>query len=661
MSRKDSKFKAQQTRDAYAKNSHLRARRAGITEPVIVDAIPNDPDGLMPVSVLPTGIRIQVQDWRGGAEMPDFTEQLVIEWKFAVETDDRYKPLLRQTFTTPLGEIFPIQLTIPPAEIDGREGRFDFRYGVQVWSDASFAYSLPVPVTLDRTPPWGAASPEAIVALPLVTSDTLTSDNGVRFTIPSFIDDKKEFTHVAIGWLKVPQDPDQPFLPDLDLILPADQEVVIPRITVEQLGSGDHYVVYTLRDKAGNTSRVSRVRTVPVALGLLPAGLKKPVVPLAVDGVVDLLDAHAGVGVEIPLYDNHDPRDTVIVKWGASSVLPVPVGEQPTDPLSIPIAWQYLDAEYNLAIGRQATPVSYSVVRGTTSFLLDPNDEIMVDVDFSTTGPINPGNPDPVNPVLGVVTVTGDSGNENHLIDTDAGLPASITVPLYTPLTVGDEITVHWNGVAIANTYTVTGLEVNAFTLEVTWAEILAGKPGPEVPVYFTLSNPAFENDQRSGSTLVNVEAISITLAEVIYVDAYKPNATTLILNCSALRKNGNDIGYRVHIPPSEHLIPGETVTVEWKLETAGGVSIPGSEKKEVLTITAQSAVNGIAWHLKPYDDVILPSYSTSETWAYGITTYTLEINGVPVTSSPASAIVAISNIAQGHDTCDLSVVVAFP
>lgn len=664
------KLKAQQVRHDYLKwRAQRNSGKAVIGVPVVVDAIAADADGLMPITALDSDIQIRIPSWSAGTPPPGFVEKLLFQWKLITEDDTRYVTLLDEEFPTDALPSFPLDKGIAKAHFEGREGGFHFRYGVKGWNDSLPVFSAPVPITLDRTAPYADQidpTPLAIEALgPLTDADLVA---GVSVIIPDFVEDKKDFVTVKLAWSNTVPPADTPVAPDVSVPLPSDRTIAIPSAVIKQFPSGDHYVAYELWDKAGNRSRVSYVRTVPVALGPPPTALKPPFVPLAPDSsdnLIDLADAHLGVVVEIPEYENSHYADQVVVKWGNTTLVGVPVGERPPfpEPIEIPVIWAHLVAEYAADPANRVTPVTYSIVRGTTLYPLPDADGIEVDVNFAYTGPDNPNDPDPVNPNLAPLSVKGPSGTVNHLAPSDANQDATATVPAPAPSAAGDIITLYWKGVAVAETKTLDGSEApgDPLDIKVLWSEILAGQAGI-VPVYYTLSNASFVNDQRSVDSDVTVDAILVNLAPAEYPDLSEVTGGNKILNCASLRQGiGGEIGYRVHIPASSYLIAGSSINLTWQLKE-GGVAVPNSEKTETQVILAGADLNGIEWFVQPYDPHILLAYTgTADKWAYAETTYTLTINSIPVSSTPTPTAVGISDLGSGIDTCDLSDITPLP
>lgn len=660
---------ARQVRERYIRQQReLKSQRTMQLVPVtVVDAFSGDADGLLPITALTGNLAIKVEDWRPLAPPPGFVEELHLEWRAGDST--AYSNLWTESFQTSTSIAFPLERFIEQKHFIGREGLFHFRYGIKGWNSAVIEYSQDQPITVDRTPPYGSDDPPAIEDPGPVNDTVLDADNGVFVTVPDFVEDKKEFVTVALVWSDKVPPPDKPIVPDVSRLLPADRRVLVPRALVDRYLSGDHYVAYELFDKAGNRSRPSRVRTVAVARGLLPANLKPPVVPLADDGLIDLADARTGVTVEIPRFGQYIPDDDVVVQWGATKLTPKRIGEGSNPfPVRVVVSWEHLATEYTApgsAPYDVTVPVTYEVLRGTTPFPLPNADGIEVDVNLAYPGPVNPGEPDPVNVSLDPVVVTGDSNTPDHLTSADQGTDALATVTLYSPTRLGEIITVYWNGVAVAETATLDGNEKpgDKVALTVLWSEVEAGGAG-NVPVYYTVTHPDFINPQQSPEKRVQVDAVPIILAAATFPDISTVGGGSL-LNCESLRKRTSDgqIGYRVSVPASRYLIAGEKITLNWVLKEADQTTdVAGTKLSEELPIGADADKNGIEWFVQPYSKHILPAQvDTTNGWAYAHLVYTLTINNNEVTSQFLNTVVGIQDLGDPSGTCDITSLPEFP
>jgi len=654
---------ARQVREHYIRQQReLNSYRSMQLPPVtVVDAIAGDADGLLPITALTGNLAIKVADWRQTTPPLGATEELQLEWR--PDGASEYIVLSTEPFIAPIGEAFPLDRFIELKHFMRSEGLFHFRYGVKGWNSDQIEYSLDQPITVDRTPPYGPYDPPAIDDPGSVTDAVLDTDNGVFVTVPDFVEDKKDYVRIAIVWSDTVPPADQPIVPDVLQLLPVDRKVLVSRDLVKRYPSGDHYVAYELFDKAGNRSRPSRVRTVAVARGLLPANLKPPVVPLARDGLIDLLDARLGVTVEIPGLDQYIPDDDVVVTWGATKLTPKRIGEGDNPfPVKVVVSWEHLKGEYTAPVSAPyevTVPVTYEVLRGTTPFPLPSADGIEVDVNLAYPGPVNPDEPDPVNISLDPVVVTGDSGTPNNLTDADQGEDATATVTLYSPARAGEVITVYWNGVAVAETVTLDGTESPGDKVSVTvlWSEVEVGGPG-NVPVYYTITHPDFFNPQQSRDTSVQVDAVPIVLAAATFPDISVVGSISL-LNCKSLRKRTSDdeVGYRVSVPASRYLIDGEEITLTWVLKEAGQTTdVTGTELSTKLTIGVGADTNGIEWFVQPYSQHILPAQlGTTNGWAYAHMIYELTIDKKTVTSQVVNTVVGIQDLGDPSGTCNIT------
>ena len=263
-SKKYQPLRAQKVRDDYAKQKRVLNRNADLPLlPVtVINAIDGDADGLLPVSALASDLAITIADWRQTAPPPGFTEDIHLEWR--PDNVSEFISISIETLSTPIMEPFPLQRAIEQRHFAQLEGLLHFRYGVKPWNDNEVQYATPQPITLDRIPPYGNEEPLAMEDPGQVNDASLDADGGVIVTVPDFVESKKDFVKVAIIWSDKIPPVDQAIIPDIFELLPANRQMLISRDLVERYASGDHYVAYELFDKAGNRSRVSRVRTVPI-------------------------------------------------------------------------------------------------------------------------------------------------------------------------------------------------------------------------------------------------------------------------------------------------------------------------------------------------------------------------------------------------------------
>lgn len=662
MSKVYRKRQGEEARRAYSQLVAERSLLGELDVPVVVDAIPGDPDGLLPEDKAHHPIRIEINEFAlepPGGSSTEFTTVVTLQWRresepefYAVHDD------IELSNKVPVQ--WPLQPTIDTSHFPIPEDKFIFRYKVKLWN-TNFDESVEVPIRIDKVAPYGDKPdpqdnpPEIKFTSPYITDNTLNLEDGVECFIKDFADPDRARIKVAVGWGAAPPDPGETIIPAFFGVLPPRGKITIPRSYVDNLKSGTYYVTYTLIDPAGNISKLSRVNSISVALGALPTNLKLHSVPLHADGLINRADA-AKVRVEIPLYDNPDPDDQIIVEWGAVLVPPTPVGEVPPDPISIPVSWPRLKAEYDFAAGgEQIVKVGYRVERAPqVEFRPDP-ETIDINVDFSMTGPIDPTDPDPnpVTPLLEKVSVISSSGVENKLSDVDFNQPATARFGAPYPTVAGDTFTLYWNGVAVADTYVADGSERpgTVINITITWDEIVDGGMHPELPVMYVMSHANFpNNDRESVTTHVAVSVISIVPEAPIFPDYSPP-----FLNCGALRTVNGVIGYRVKVPPSPYLVPGETIEMRWRvLDSDEATPIPAVDKDEELLIPDDAQTNGIDWFVE-YDRYVLPTDAASASrFTFADIDYTVPVDGSGTPSQKTHQIMSIALATPGA-TCELT------
>lgn len=660
----------EEKRRAYSR-SLIEPRLAGeMTPPDILDAVPLHPDGLLPRTALDAPIRIQIPEFQLGPIPSDgdtYTTELVLQWRR--ESDIEFQTISDMFELKNDGTVtFPLPLRIEMEKFAGLEGQYIFRYYATLWAGNN-DWSQEVRIRLDRTAPYGhlpdprdTPPPIEFTSTP-ITDATLSAQGGVECIIPDFDDPDKGRIIAAIGWSNAPPDPNETIIPAVSGLLLGSRKMTVTRDKIERLGSGTHYVTYVLVDPAGNVSKLSRVQNVPVALGALPTNLQLHSVPLAADGLINRADAFYGVTVDIPLYTNHEPTDHIFVEWGATTLPGYPVGEVPPAVIRVPVSWTRLKAEYDFSsAGVQTVKVGYRVDRAPQVEFRPTPRTIDVDVDFSTTGPIEPGDPDPdpVSPRLGLVTVYSSTDEEDELAEADFGEPATAKFKAPDPTVDGDIFTLYWKGVAVDDVYEADGAEtpgVTDISIIVTWDEIVEGGLDPALPVHYVMSNDDFpNNDRESRTTHVWVRAIRIVLDPPLIPDM----GSSPVLNCNHLRSVGGVVGYRVKIPASSHLEPGKEITMRWRpFDSSGTTPINNANKTTTIPIPNDAPTAGIDWFIE-YAAHVLPTDPGVGDSRHAFVEIDYSIEDV---RAPSEKFRKMMSIALGSDNayCDLDSVVPAP
>ncbi|VVN26834.1 hypothetical protein PS639_04578 [Pseudomonas fluorescens] len=346
--------------------------------PTIVDAIPGDADGLMPIDKINAALEVEIPLWSDRPPTPGLSLKDILVLEYSHSGLPGYVPIgspedILDQDAFPDSN-FPLERQIPLDVISSFEGTLKFRYTVTSWNGST--RNAESPVTIDRTGTIRPGTPVAFdVVEPLITDAVLTRDKGVKCVVPDFVEDKKDFVKVAVGWMAdLPEDEaDFPDLVAFFDLLPASREILVPEKFVTDIGSRTKYVVYFLYDKAGNRSEMSLPKSVQVALGTLPGALKPCTVPLADDGLIDRADAALPTHVHIEEYTGWSRDDGIIVSWGTNKLARTSVGTHLPFPLKITVPWAHMSAEYNFTSTPHVQPVDvdYTILRGDYTTWLD--------------------------------------------------------------------------------------------------------------------------------------------------------------------------------------------------------------------------------------------------------------------------------------------------
>lgn len=632
---------AERVRREYRKQLFKAGEALALDPPIVVDIIPDDPDGLIPITKNKDPLKIRIPRWPDRPEAGNpFTNKLYLDWMptSSAEFLPFHEEEVPGVDTLP-DDQFPLKREIPLNLFESYEGTFQLRYRVKEWNSATETPSPSAPVTLDRIGPLRPGIPDPIIVLePLITTAILDRDNGVWCEIPDFVEDKKEFVTVAVAWGDEPP-PAEIDAADLAYLgqLPPHRRILVPKSIVTPFGSNIHYVVYFLFDKAGNRSDMPFPVEVMVALGNLPAGLSISRVPLAADDLIDRVDADFPTKVEIDEYLNWSAYDFIRVRWGTRKLAETPVGSHLPFPLKITVPWAHIEAEYDFdGVNVQETEVDYEVLRG--KYPTASPSKIEVKVDLAIPGPINPG-PGPINPNLELIRFRSSSGSGTELTESDIGAGAEGFIELYDDPEVGDTLTLYWNGVALTETYVVDGNETpnQEVKIDIPWDVIKETPVMSQLPMYYTLTRTGFNNKQQSDLTRIDVNVETIELEDPTFPD----QDVGYPLNCNALIEKAGEWGIRVHIPASEYLKEGVVVNADWQTYDKDLAELPGTHFPAPLTVSEEEERDGIDWFI-PYETYLKPTYDTGDQYGWGKVMYSINIRGEDVDSALITVMIAV-------------------
>lgn len=506
--------------------------------------------------------RVHLEHYENASDNRFDEDYITFQRKRATEPVSEYRSADRITVTDVPPEGVWLQM---PAELMQDEGVFDFRFEVAA-DRMDTAWSAPVQIMLDWTPPIYPQIPgKAIFPFAadfLVTDDYLAKLPGgvLKIQIPAY--DWREGDGIAWAWINDFPDEIVPPLPgEVHEQLSADLVVEIPISIIRTLGEGTgrHRFVYTLYDRALNTTHTSISDTVRVALLPIPEPLPVPEVPLAAD-TLEYADLALDVEVEIGRIPNGLYSDDIVVTWGSTELEPLRLMNQDPLPHRVRVPPAILKAEWTAGggDGLVKTNVSYAIHRQRHVF---PGPVITVDVDFSTVGPVNPEWPEPVNPDLETPTIRSASGNENQILaPDDVGQPATAHFKLYDPVNSGEIIQLYWDGVAVEPAYEVPdgALPGDDLSIQIPWELILASGNHGELPVWYSIRSAEGINEQFSGSqrVLVDITAIVLKVATL--------PQTSGAVTCNTLYLDGGRIHVKVE-GDGQYIVEGTEVRVHWE------------------------------------------------------------------------------------------------
>jgi hypothetical protein len=555
------------------------------------------------------------------------------------------------SFKTPIAAgAFPIQLTLP-AEATLFSGPHNLTYVVNLGGNTTT--SDPLPIFIDQgAPNFGQAGP--LVTLPPevesqgITKEYLEANGSVVITVPEY-NDKKIGDVVTVYFGKTPQSAAVvATVTRADTTAPVNVSLTTAQVGTEE---GEKWIFYKLEDRVGNAGPNSAFKPVRVVLTAAPIDLEPLTVPLAGDGLIDMVDANVGVQVQIEAYTNFVPGDMAVVTWDGLPVTAAPIAGTGPSLVTVPYA-----TLLNGNKDEKTVNVTYVIKRGDLTY--PEGTTVPVNVDLRTPGPVNPDDPDPVNPALDLVEVLGaTSQTPNTLTIDDAGQAATATVVLYDGFKADDVMQLYWSGVEVPDsgdpavaggTYVVTGSEAADFKVQfsIPWTIIETAGNNKALPVRYSIAHPSvneaviFSEDQP---VEVSVKQVTLPKAEFLNLDPDFPD----FLNCNSLREiSGQGWVVEISVPS------GEPKLADQKLD----FHFAGHNDKDDVNVvynfqkipTANEAANGFVVYL-PYEPPLIETRDGP-----GSIQYSAVIDGFNVSSEPHEVTVFMATVGPGAPTCNL-------
>lgn len=538
--------KQESARNARKIVNEQRARKQGISVSqlrqlpalVPVNTLANNGDGqdnLLPRSQLSVGLTVTVSPWTDMDEEPGGYTLY-----FGIDGDEV------------IGAGVPVEADFAPFNHIIDVSGFALEHGAhQViwWSEGNFSGNTQegpeLDFFIDIYHPNGLQEPDAVL-LPAdlpdndITQEYLEQHGGVTFILPPFADPRNgdKFTFLIN---------DQPVLVDQDATAP--YSFLVPDTVFEPLAEGMISLTYTIVDRAGNRTDASAPQTVRLVKTPAPTMIRAPSIPEGVE--ISLADARDGVTV-LHDYDTPMDGDFISVYWQ----------DIPQDSYFIPGSSVDVPFEDIEAPGEayQAT-VYYVINRGGKNY---PSPAAQVNVDLTYIGPENPEEPEIINPNLKPLALVSSTNLDNAIAPADKGQPATITVPLYTPIVVGEIVEVFYaHALQSVGAVPVTQAHIDAdeITVTLTWAMIDGEGNGTIDAFYRIYAAGKPENAQQSPITpiLVTVNNLQdLPISEFPVRDEVRN-----IINCE-IKPWLNGVDVKMEYP----FEADDEITVNWVLDT---------------------------------------------------------------------------------------------
>ncbi|MFJ2683700.1 hypothetical protein ACIOYV_08150 [Pseudomonas sp. NPDC087342] len=524
----------------------------------------------------------------------------------------------------------PVSLTLPAAETFTQK-RSNLSYRM-IYGGNQTDWYPPIPIYIDKEPPdRGLPSPSAILPPAIVdgrvTAEYVQANNGLKIQIPIptdtktgdvvevFYGDSDPAKNIGRYTVKVPVDRD----PEIFVTL------IYPEFVLA--GEGAKIIYYVWRDRVGNIGPHSYETKVKSIHRAEPSNLMAPQVPVA-DPVIDVKDAFPTTTVVIPLYDDHQATDTIVVTWGTREQSPKQVGNN--DPVFVEVP--YSEVSFGGPGPINGLPVTYSVWRSGLEY--PEGTGITVNVDLRSPGtppPPDPTDPEVGNPNLKPVNVYGavTTTPVNTLLPDDAGQPATAKVEIDVIRNAGDLYTLFWNGIPVSGpdgTFLDDLSEPDDYEIEfvIPWDDVEDAGNNSELPVHYEITNPAFpSNPNPSLRQKVNVYVLPVNLPPPV-INYTVTIQGTEFLNCSSLRTIPN-VGRAavVSVNGGGPLQRDMVLTFEWTGNTydSSGSPMPVTPYEFTKTLIGNEHLEGFIVYIPL---LILERIRDGS----GSIKYTVEVNG---------------------------------
>ncbi|RDS91968.1 hypothetical protein [Pseudomonas fluorescens] len=433
---------------------------------------------------------------------------------------------------------------------------------------------------------------------------------------------------------------------------------------------GPRKLLYRLLDVAGNISDPSFELPITVALRpapvLEPAGVRDAVSLTGVgDRLIDRRDtaASAGMFVIIPSYDADRTLDQLLVRLttthGTRDVGPYALGGSPL-PYNFHVDFPTLVALYGTSTGSINLRVEYAVVRGGVTYMVPTPTNIELELEVG--GPVNPWEPELINPNLPLPILTGrGSGLTNELDERDSQMDADVVVRLWSaaplPSARAFAIVLYYQNEQVDRRPVdpSTAMPGDEIHMVVPWPYILKHSNNL-IPLRYEIEIAETHNRVSSPHQDINANANVIAFPAPRVTGALPeiPGVAPAEIVCNTLQGPNREV--HVFVPPHELLAVGMIVTVNWTgcSDNDGAVPIPGATGPFPFgPLNFEQTQLGFTVPVRPYATYVKPINAAAFDMGSVHITYSVPVIGVPSPVVSAEAILLMRGVRPGPVYCD--------
>ncbi|WP_339531241.1 hypothetical protein [Pseudomonas mucidolens] len=567
---------------------------------------PDDPRGLIPVTLMSAPLHVEIPMWNPEPEPLDSPHILMLHWRRGgfervVDQCEIVAP------PPPLPDIHVMH--VPQEILREQSGTVELYYSVtDSFGNPSFMDPKVLTVDMDRPL---LVRPEDrlqfdVEPVPVMDEQYLLDHPQVAFHLPVY-NVRADKDRIEFRLSNIPNPP--PSGPVGEYTLASSNDPLVVYLGAEAfrtLVNGDAYIFYRVFDEAGNYSDRSAGLAFQLALKPLPGVLPKPQIapPAYDDSLIKRDDARAGVFVRITEYANWAPGDQVLVYWKGRAA---PIQEVTGFPFDVEIPWSVLRGPLTDPLVAESVPVHYEIIRDN----LPPfrSFAILVDVNLTVAGQDHVDAPALLNANLPVAEIWGITSNLQNVVNHDdnpAGARARVV--LYENPLPGHVLGFFWNGIGPVASYTVQAGDVEGqlvFSTVIPWA-VMEGIINPALPVYYTTSNGV--NEQQANNTLVNVNTGALISFRPPVLGHTLTGPAGYLSCCS---KPEIFYGVTWQIAPDERFELNDEVHFFWEGYISNNWEPPALEESKFQQVlifdTHDKLEKGLDVVVEPYEDRVVP------------------------------------------------------